>query len=103
MAKVSVIAKMVAAQGKRDELVAVFEELFGKVNEEAKTEVYVLHTDASDAETVWFYELYTDQDGMMAHGGSEAMKAASAQFRDLLAAKPELYFLEPRKAKGLVL
>jgi quinol monooxygenase YgiN len=101
MAKVAVIAKMVAAEGKRDELVAALEGLYGAVQDEAKTEVYALHADASDANTVWFYELYSDQDGLIAHGGSDAMKAAGSHFRDLLAAKPELHFLEPLKAKGL--
>jgi quinol monooxygenase YgiN len=103
MAKVAVIAKMVAADGKRDELVAALDGLFGAVQDEATTEIYAVHADASDAATVWFYELYTDQDGLIAHGGSDAMKAAGSVFRDLLAGKPELYFLEPIKAKGLAL
>jgi quinol monooxygenase YgiN len=101
MAKVAVVAKMVAVEGKRDELVKVLKDLFSATQGEAGTEVYAMHTDAADEVTVWFYELYTDQDAMMAHGTSEAMKAAGAQFRGLLIGRPEISFLTPVVAKGV--
>ena len=101
MTKVALVAKMTAAEGKRDELVEAFGRLFDAVAGEGGTEVYALHLDANDANTVWFYELYTDMDGLTAHGTSEAMKAIGPELTSLMAGRPELTFLTPVRAKGL--
>ena len=45
MPKVAMIAKLTAADGKRDELAAVLEKIFPAVEQEAGTEAYVLHED----------------------------------------------------------
>jgi quinol monooxygenase YgiN len=101
MTKVALVAKMKAASGKRDELVEAFGPLYEAVAGEEGTEIYALHLDATDADVVWFYELYRDGDALAAHGGSEAMKAMGGQFASLLAERPELIFLTPVRAKGL--
>lgn len=101
MSKVALLAKLTAAEGKRDELVEAFSSMFDAVAGEAKTEIYALHLDASDENVVWFYELYTDQEGFDAHGKSEAMKAAGASLGPLLGGRPELIFLTPARAKGV--
>jgi quinol monooxygenase YgiN len=101
MSKVAVLAKLTAADGKRDELVEAFSSMFDAVAGEEKTEIYAVHVDAADPNVVWFYELYTDQEGFNAHGTSDAMKAAGAALGPLLAGRPELMFLTPVRAKGL--
>ena len=101
MSKVAVVVKLQAADGKRDELIEAFSGLFDAVAGEDKTEVYALHRDAADENVLWFYELYTDQDGFNAHGTSEAMKAAGGALGSLLAGRPEMSFLTPVRAKGL--
>jgi quinol monooxygenase YgiN len=50
---------------------------------------------------VWFYELYSDMDGLTAHGTSDAMKAIGPELTALMAGRPELTFLTPVRAKGL--
>jgi quinol monooxygenase YgiN len=102
MSKVAMVAKMTAVEGKRDELVEVLDRLLEAVAGEEGTEVYALHLDAADADVVWFYELYTDMDALTAHGGSEAMQAVGPDLTALLAGRPELIFLTPVRAKGLV-
>jgi len=103
MGKVAVVAELTAADGKRDELIEAFGSMFEAVSGEDKTEIYAVHKDAGDANIVWFYELYTDQDGLTAHSTSDAMKAAGGALGGLLAGRPELFFLEPVRAKGLSL
>ena len=103
MAKVAVLAKLTAADGKRDELIAAVGSMCEAVAGEEKTEIYALHKDAGDPNVVWFYELYTDQEGFNAHGSSEAMKAAGSALGGLLGGRPELIFLEPVRAEGLTL
>ena len=103
MSKVGVIAKMTAKEGQRDALVAALQPLVNAVNDEPGTEVYALHTDSATPELVWFYELYSDQDALIAHGTSETMKKVGAELAALLDGRPELFFLAPEAAKGLAL
>lgn len=100
MAKVSMLAKLVVHDGKGDELIAAFEDLFRQVEEEPGTEVYVMNRSSSDPNVFWFYELYADGDALGSHGGSDAMKKAGAVFGPLIA-ESELIMGAPVKAKGL--
>lgn len=100
MAKVSMLARLVVHDGKGDELIAAFEDLFRQVEEEPGTEVYSMNRSSSDPNVFWFYELYTSADALGSHGGSDAMKKAGAVFAPLIA-ESELILGEPVKAKGL--
>jgi quinol monooxygenase YgiN len=100
MAKVSMLARLVVHDGKGDELISAFEDLFRQVEEEPGTEVYAMNRSSSDPNVFWFYELYTSADALGSHGGSDAMKKAGAVFAPLIA-ESELILGEPVKAKGL--
>ena len=100
MAKVSMLARLVVHDGKGDELISAFEDLFRQVEEEPGTEVYAMNRSSSDPNVFWFYELYTSADALGSHGGSDAMKKAEAVFAPLIA-ESELILGEPVKAKGL--
>jgi quinol monooxygenase YgiN len=99
MSKIAVLAKLVAAPGKRDDLVAVLSAQVALVNDEAGTEVYALHTAGDD--DVWFYELYTNDDAFAFHGTTDAIKALGPKLAGLLAGRPEIIKLQPVVAKGL--
>ncbi|MEY2568920.1 MAG: hypothetical protein QOE35_3449 [Actinomycetota bacterium] len=103
MPKVAMIAKLTAADGKRDELAAVLEKIFPAVDQEDGTEVYALHDDLGEPNVLWFYELYRDNDAMGAHGSSEAMKEMIGGLAGLVGAAPEMHMIEPRRAKGLAI
>jgi len=103
MTKVALVAKMTAAEGKRDELVEAFGSLYDTVATEEGTEIYALHLDSGDADVVWFYELYRDMEALTTHGTSEAMQAMGPQLSSVLAGRPELTVLTPVRAKGLSL
>jgi quinol monooxygenase YgiN len=98
---VSVIAKLTAKEGKRDELVRRLGDLLPVVNEEPGTLVYSIHVSTTEPEVIYFFELYTDQAALAAHGSSEGMKKAGAGMGDLLGARPELFTCEMVAAKGL--
>ena len=101
MSKVAVIAKIPALPGKRDELIVALQAALDNAEGEADTLKYILHEDAADADVVWFYEMYTDQDALIAHGTSDAFKAIGMGMRDLAAGRPELTFLKPIGGKGI--
>ena len=101
MSKVAVIAKITALPGLRDEIVSVLSEVVAATNDEPGTLLYAMNVDKADADVIWFYEVYADDDALAAHGGSEAMKAAGGKLRDKAAGRPELHVVELVGGKGL--
>ena len=99
--KVAVLAKIPAQPGKRDELVKALGAAIDNANTEAGTLLYILHTDDKDPDVVYFYELYTGQDALAAHGSSDFMKELGKSLRDLAGGRPELTVLKPVIGKGL--
>lgn len=95
----AVFATLRAAPGRRDELVAALEAGFPAVEAEEGTLVYALHTDATDADLVHYYELYASREAFDLHaaGAGEAL----ADLAPLLGGRPELTFAHPVRAKGL--
>ena len=99
--KVAVVAKLLVQPGKVDEAVAVLSRLVDAANDEAGTEMYVLHTAKDDPEAVWFYELYRDDDALTVHSTSPAGREVFGDLGPLLAGPAELHVLVPVKGKGL--
>src|SRR5215216_5373416 len=101
MSKVALLAKITAKEGQRDALATEFRAAFEHVAAEQGTLTYILHEDANEADILWFYELYTDQDALAAHGSSEWMKQLGPKLGPLMAGRAELIFLNPIGGKGL--
>ena len=102
MAKPAIIAKLTFQDGKREEGLAVFDQMFDNVrNNEPGTLVYALHTDDKDPNVAYFYELYSDKDSLVAHGGSDTMKTVGRGLKDLLAGRLEITMMTPVAAKGI--
>ena len=101
MSKTAILAKITAAEGRRSELVDVFAANIANVQEETGTEIYALHVSATDEVTVWFYELYTDDESLAAHSSSAAMKALGPKLAGLMAGRPEILKLTPIAGKGV--
>jgi len=94
MGKVAMIAKMTAAEGKREELLETLQGVFPEVEKEQGTELYLLHRDEREPDVVWMYELYTDNDGFRAHASNAALKEVATSLIGLLAGPPEMTRLE---------
>jgi len=101
--KVSFIARLKAKPGERDAIVAAFEKFLVAVEAEEGTEVYSLHLDKADADTLWIFELYTDQAAQDHHGGTPEFMELLTAIGDLLGDAPGMYGLDPIAAKGLTL
>ncbi len=100
MAKVSLLARFTAKEGKADELLAAFEQLIEQVHNEPGTLLYVMNRAKDNPDMFWFYELYADDDAFAAHGASEAMANAMPILGPLIA-ESELVLGEPVLGKGL--
>jgi len=104
MSKVAVLAKMTAKEGQGPALAQLMQEkLVPAVEKEEGTEIYSMHHDAGNADVIWFFELYRDNDALTAHSGSEAMKSVGPELGPMLAGRPEIFLLKPVVAKGLEL
>ncbi len=101
MSKISLIAKLTAAEGKTEELATALGALISAADEEDGLEIYAAHRDAANDDVFWFYELYAGQDALDVHGKGDGMKAAMAALGALLGARPEITMLRPLVAKGI--
>ena len=97
---VSVVARITAKEGRRDDVVAILSRMVTATESEPGTLAYSMHADNAEPETVWFFEVYTDEAALAAHGGSDTMKAVGAELRDLVASRPEVHVCTPLGAKG---
>lgn len=101
MPRIAVFVKMEAKPGRRDDLVAGLAPLLAAAEDEAGTEVYVLHTSDDEPDVVRFYEQYPDADAMAAHSKSDTMREAGMALADLLTGRPEIFLTTPVQGKGL--
>jgi len=101
MSKISLIAKLTAAEGKTDEVEAVLRGVIAAAEEEEGLEVYSAHAAADEPGVYYFFELYRDQGALDVHGKGDGMRAAMGAFAGLLAGRPEITMMAPVAAKGL--
>jgi quinol monooxygenase YgiN len=101
MSQPVVLAKLTAAEGKRDDLVAVLSDMVAHTHNEPGTLLYALHTSKDDDTTVWFYERYADEAALAEHSGSDTMKQLGPRLAGLIAGRPELIMLNDVVAKGI--
>ena len=99
--QIAAIARIPAKPGQRDALIEALRPLIEAVEAEAGTLRYILHTDVSDPDAVWFYEQYTDNDAFSAHGSSDAMKTLGPAIGEFAGGKVDLHILAPVTGKGL--
>jgi quinol monooxygenase YgiN len=101
VSKVVVIAKIPAAPGQRPQLVAAMQAALDAVANEQGTRFYIMHEDAVDADVLWMYEMYDDQDALAAHSSSDEFKAMGRAMKPFMGGRPELTFANPIGGKGL--
>ncbi len=101
MSKISLTAKLTAAEGKAAELEAALHAMIVAAEEEPGLEVYSVHKSDEDENVFVFFELYTDADALAIHGKGDGMKAAMGALGGLLGGRPEITMMKPVVAKGL--
>ena len=101
MSKISLIAKLTAADGKVADLEAAMRAVIVAADEEDGLEVYSAHSVDDDPGVFYFFEIYRDTAAFEVHGKGEGMRAAMGAFGGLLAGRPEITMMTPLAAKGL--
>ena len=100
MAKTSMIVKLTAKPGQRDDLLAALDRMLVAVNEEEGTEIYAFNLDAADENVLWIYEQYADEEALATHSGSEAMATLIGDLSGLLGDAPLMVSTIPVSGKG---
>ena len=102
MTQIAVVAKLTAAEGKGEDLMAAIADLVDQVRDgEPGTLVYAAAQDTSDPDVFWLYEFYGSADAAAAHSTGDALANAGNRMRGLLAGAPEVHRLTPIAGKGL--
>ncbi len=101
MSKISLIAKLSAAEGKETELEARLGDLVAAADEEDGLEVYTSFRATDQPGTYYFVEVYRDEEAWGVHGKGDGMRAAMGALGGLLGGRPEIIMLEPVASKGL--
>ena len=101
MTKVAVLVKVKTKEGQREAMTKAVMPGIETAKSEIGTQFYIFHHDAVDPNTVWFYELYVDQDSANLHMSSDAFKAWSRTLMPFVDGAPEISFLTPTGGRGI--
>jgi quinol monooxygenase YgiN len=100
MSEIAYIVKLTAAEGKRDEALVTLGKLVDATESEPGTLQYVMHTDTTDPNAIWFYERYADAASFEAHATSTTMAEVVGALGGLLAGAADLRQVEIVRRKG---
>lgn len=95
------IARFVVQPGRRDNALAVLDNMIDHVGSEPGTLMYLVHTDRDDPDVIWCYERYVDEDALTTHQQSALHDEIVPQLRELLTPETTLHWTELRGGKVL--
>jgi len=92
---ITIMAKLKAQPGKESILAEECALLAQQVRKEEKgCLAYIPHVSLKDSSEIFFFEQYADQEALENHRHTPHYKAASAKFKEVLAAPPEVNILK---------
>jgi quinol monooxygenase YgiN len=101
MSRIAQIVKITAAEGKRDEALALLGRLVDATESEPGTLQYALFADTADEVTIWMTELYTDEEALETHLASPTMAEVGKSLGGLFEGSAGIWRVDVVKAKGL--
>jgi quinol monooxygenase YgiN len=92
---IGIVATLKVQDGKNAEFEAIFTALAKQVRaNEPGNLAYQLTKSRTDPNTYKVLELYTDEDAVKLHGGTDYFKAAGPKFAAVLGGRPEVEYLD---------
>jgi quinol monooxygenase YgiN len=92
---IGIVATLKVQEGKGADFEAVFLELTAKVRaNEPGNLIYQLTKSRTEADTYKVIELYTDQEAVTIHGGSDHFKELGRKMGAFMAGRPEIEYLD---------
>jgi len=93
-AGVVIFTRLVARPGRRDELIGILDDLAVATRAEPGNRAFEVHRARDDVDTVLGYEVFVDDDAIVAHRATDAVRVAQERLADVLAAPPEIRYAE---------
>ena len=92
MSKVVIFTRLVAKPGRRAELLDVLSELGSATNVEPGNVEFDIYAARDEPDVVLGYEVFVDDDAVVAHRATEPVRVARERLDDLLAEPPEITY-----------
>ena len=89
---VVIFTRLLAKPGRGAELLAILEDLATATRTEAGNDVFVIHAARDEADAVLGYEVFRDDDALVAHRVTDAVRVAEERLGDVLAEPPEIRY-----------
>jgi quinol monooxygenase YgiN len=93
--------KLIARNGKRDDLIAILKQAAGLIGKLPTCHLYVVCEDLGNDTHVWVFETWSDKQAHDDSLGGEEVRALISQARPLLAAAPDGAELRVMGAHGI--
>jgi quinol monooxygenase YgiN len=89
---IAIFTRLTAKPGRRDELLAVLEELATATRAEPGNEAFECHAARDERDLVLGYERFVDDPAVETHRDTDAVRVARERLDELLAAPPEIVY-----------
>ena len=89
---VVIFTRLTAKPGRRNELLAVLDELGAATSAEPGCQQFVVHAARDEPDLVLGYEVFVDDDAVVAHRATEPVRVATERLGELLAGAPEIVY-----------
>jgi autoinducer 2-degrading protein len=87
---VVIFTRLTAKPGRREELLSVLDELAVATRAEPGCSVFATHAARDEADMVFGYEVFDDDDAVTAHRATDAVRVARERLDDLLVEAPRI-------------
>ncbi len=91
----NLLVRLTSAEGKRAALLETLNTYTDGLAEEPGTEIFMVSLDPENPNTVWLFELFTDDDAEDAHRGSEGFAQLMEELPALLDGPPAVLRMNP--------
>lgn len=90
------MVRLIAKPGMRPALLDLVHRYTDRLSsDEPRTEMFVVNIDPDQAEVVWLFEWFADEDAEVEHRSSAAFAAFTSEMPSVLASPPAVVSLEP--------
>ena len=89
------LVRLTAAEGMRPALLDALHRYSDGLEEEPGTELFIVHLDPDDANIVWLYEIFHDDEAQEEHRAAQGFAQLMTELPDVLGAPPAILRLDP--------
>ena len=89
------LVRLTAEEGKRPALLDALHRYSDGLEEEPGTQLSIAHVDPDDANIVWLYEIFHDEEAQDEHRATEGFAQLMTELPDVLGSPPAILRLDP--------